>query len=702
MPHAGSASHAQYPRVFSGARLGPVDLPNRYYFSPHGLPLTVGCAPSNDLVSYCVERVRDGGCGLVILSCTAHERGRHFQPCPYPEETVPAFRALADAVHDAGGKIFAQIWYHWLSAGHWQPMAPAAPPFGPSVSQFAFGGVSGASHACTREEIRLMTEAHRQSVRHLRQAGFDGIEVHASHSGMIEQFLSPYFNRRSDEYGGSLANRMRLLMETLETVREAAGPDMAVGMRLNCDEMVEGGYGTTEAGEVVAETCKRGLVDFVDLDVAMEPLQLEYGMPTGFVPEQVYKPYVERVRAAAGDVPVLSVLGRVTRMADAEAAIASGLCDLVGSARELIAEPAFVRHARNGTEELGRACIACNWCLGGMTDGAFGCTINPASYRERLWGERTFTPAQNPRRVVIVGGGPGGLEAARVAALQGHRVTLLEASDRLGGALALWAKLPGREVYGKAVDWWTRELKRLNVDVRMQIRASGADVLTLAPDAVIVATGAEFSRTGRSGGVDRDIPGAELPHVYCPEDILLGNVRPEGKIVVLDAEGTHASAGIAELLAARGSEVTLVSSNYAPYSNRLLYAFEGIGLARRMAAASIMFLGARWAREITDRSVRLYDVNGGPASELTEVDAVVLATGRISRDELAAELDGKVAQLFVIGDALAVRPWATATYEGHKFARLVGIPGAPATSGQAFFRRDDPAIYPTPANIRVG
>lgn len=688
----------RYPHVFSPVRVGPVELSNRYYFSPHGLPLTVGCAPSNDLVTYCVERVRDGGCGLVILSCTAHERGRHYQPCPYPADTVPAFRALADAVHEAGGKIFAQIWYHWLSTGHWQPLAPAAPAFGPSVSQFAFGGVSGASHAASREDIERMTAAHGQSVRHLREAGFDGVEIHASHSGMIEQFLSPYFNRRTDEYGGSFENRMRLLVETLETAREAAGPDMAVGMRLNCDEMIEGGYDTAGASEILADVCRRGLIDFADLDVAMEPLQLEYGMPTVFVPEQVYAPYVERVREAAGDVPILSVLGRVTRMADAEAAIAGGLCDLVGSARELIAEPGFVRHARNATEALGRTCIACNWCLGGMSDGAFGCSINPASYRERLWGDGTIVPAAQPSRVIIVGGGPGGLEAARIAALRGHRVTLLEARAALGGGLALWATLPGREAYGQAIEWWVRELARLGVDVRLNQSVGGADVLALGPDAVIVATGAEFSRQGRSGGVDRAIPGAERPHVCCPDDILRGKVRPQGKIVVLDGEGTHASAGVAELLARRGAEVVMVSSNYAPFSNRLLFAFDGIGVARRMAEAGVTFVGATWAREIGADTVSLYEVNGGRASRIDNVDAVVLATGRISNDSLAAELEGRIPQVFAIGDALGVRPWATATYEAHKFARLIGEPGAPTTSGEAFFRADDPGVYPARAD----
>lgn len=688
--------HPRYPHVFSPARIGPVELANRYYFSPHGLPLTVGCAPSNDLVAYCTERVREGGCGLVILSCTAHERGRHFQPCPYPAETVPAFRALADAVHAAGGKIFAQIWYHWLSAGHWQPMAPAAPSFGPSVSQFAFGGVSGASRAASREEIRMMTEAHRQSVRHLRKAGFDGVEIHASHSGMIEQFLSPYFNRRTDEYGGSAENRMRLLVETLEAAREAAGPEMAVGMRLNCDEMIEGGYGMAEAAEVLTAMREKGLVDFVDLDVAMEPLQLEYGMPTVFVEEQVYRPFVETVRQAAGEVPVLSVLGRITRMADAEAALAAGVCDLVGSTRELIAEPRFVALARDGEEALGRTCIACNWCLGGMADGAFGCTINPASYRERIWGTETFAPAARPGRVVVVGGGPGGLEAARVAALRGHAVTLFEARGELGGGLDLWARLPGREFYRHAIEWWAAEMVRLGVEVRLSTPVTAAEVLALAPDAVVVATGAEFSVTGHSGHIDRDIPGADQPHVFTPEAILDGTAIPRGRIVLLDGEGTHASTGIAEMLGAQGAEVTMVSANYAPFSQRSLMAFEGAAMARRMAAAGVTLIPASWASRIGERSVTLFEINGGRETEIA-ADAVVLATGRLSRDGLGAELEGKIDQLFVIGDAMAVRPWATAAYEGQKFARLIGAAGAPRSVGEAWFRSDDPAIYPAPA-----
>ncbi len=690
--------HPRYPQVFSRIRLGPVELTNRYYFSPHGLPLTVGYGPSNDLVAYATERVRGGGCGLVILSCTAHSRGRHFQPCPYPKESVAAFRALADAIHDAGGKIFGQLWYWWGSNGHWQPLGPQAPLLGPSASQYGYRGVTYSTHAVNKEEIGLMRGAFRQSVEHLRAAGFDGVEIHGSHGGMIEQFLSPYFNRRTDEYGGSLENRTRLLVETLETARDAAGEGMAVGMRFNCHELLRGGYDAVQAREVLKAVCDGGLLDFADLDVAVEPMQLKYGMPSVFVEEHFYRPYVEAVRGVAGGVPVLSVLGRVTRMDDAEAAIASGLCDMVGSTRQLIAEPQFVKLAHEGKEERGRTCIACNWCLSGMGEGVFGCAINPASYRERVWGVDKFPPAARASKVVVIGGGPGGMEAARVAALKGHDITLFEARESLGGALALWAKLPGREFYENAVAWWERELARLGVQVRRGTPATAETVLTLAPDAVIVATGAEFCRAGRSAHLDQPIPGAGKPHVHSPEDILHRGVRPTGKVVLLDGEGTHASSGIAEMLARGAAEVIMLSANFAPYSQRIHDSFEADFVVRRLHEAGVTFMATTWVREIGTRDVQVVDLVSERQSVIANVDAVVLVTGRVPCDALAGKLEGKVQQLFTIGDALSVRPLATAAYEGQKFARLIGERDAPKSIGEAYFRADDPSVYPAPAD----
>jgi 2,4-dienoyl-CoA reductase-like NADH-dependent reductase (Old Yellow Enzyme family)/thioredoxin reductase len=690
--------HPKYPNVFSPLKLGPVEIPTRFFFAPHGSALSAGTKPADDLVAYSAERVKGGGCGLVIVAMVLHERGRTRQPSPHPPENIAAFRVLTDAIHEAGGKIFGEAFYWWGGYGQWQPLSPPAPSLGPSVRQFGYSERTVSTHAMSKPEIAAMHDALRETAANMRAAGFDGIMLHGSHAGLIEQFLSPYFNERSDEYGGSLQNRMRFLRESLMAAREGGGPEFAVGIRFNCDEQIQGGYGIDTAREVVKVICDEGLLDFLDLDVGLEPQQYHHGMPTGFVERQYYRPFVEKVRSAAGKVPVLSVLGRITSMADAEAAIAAGVCDVSGAARQLIAEPEFVKNARLGREERNRTCIACNWCTASGGDGAQGCTINPASYRERLWGVDSFTPAARPSKVAIVGGGPGGLEAARVSALRGHKVVLLEARERVGGALALWADLPGREHYRQAIDWWQAELGRLSVDLRLGAQADAASILSENPDAVVVATGARYSRGGRSITYDADIPGSEQTFVFRPEDILLDGAEPSGRIVLLDGEGYHASTGIAEMLASRGAQVTYVTAGFSPLSPRLIDSFEARAVVQRMKAAGVRFAPTSWARSIGQRTVTLYDVHSG--EERTEdVNAVVLCTGRVPQDDLARELEGKVGQLFTIGDALAARMFAAASYEGQKFARLIGEPDAPATFCETFFRADDPLVNPLPADV---
>ena len=690
--------HQKYPNIFSPIRLGPVEIGTRFFFAPHGSSLSAGTKPTDDLVSYSVERVKDGGCGLVIVALVAHERGRTRQPSPHPPENIAAFRVLADAVHEAGGKIFGQIFYWWGAYGQWQPLSPPAPSLAPSTRQFGYSERTVSTHEMSVDEIRAMLVAVRQSASNLGAARFDGIMLHGSHAGLIEQFLSPYFNQRSDDYGGSFENRMRFLIESLRAAREGAGPKMAVGIRFNCDEMLPGGYGTDTARQVMKEICDLGLVDYIDLDVGVEPQQFYHGMPTSFSVPQFYRPFVEAVRDAAGKVPVLSVLGRVTSMADAEAAIAAGICDVVGAARQLIAEPEFVKNAREGREVLSRTCIACNWCTAALGDGAQGCTINPASYRERLWGVHSFAPAARQSKVVIVGGGPGGLEAARVSALKGHDVVLLEQRKHLGGALALWADLPGREINRKAIDWWEGQLARLGVDVRCTTEATADMVLAEDPDAVIIATGARYSFGGRSITYDADIPGHDRAFVYRPEDILLGGARPSGRIVLLDGEGLHTSAGIAEMLGGGGGEVTYVTAGFSPLSPRLVDNFEARFIAKRMKSAGVRFSPATWVRSIGTNTVTLYDVHTEEERTLEGVDAVILSTGRIPQARLAKVLDGRVRQLFTIGDALAARPLAAATYEGQKFARYIGEAGAPETVCETFFRADDPEVTPLPAD----
>ena len=690
--------HDKYPGVFSPVRLGPVELPNRFFFAPHGSALSAGTKPADDLVAYSAERVRGGGCGLVVVALAMHERGRTRQPSPHDPANIAAFTVLVDAIHDAGGKIFGEPFYHWIGAGYWQPLSPPAPALAPSVRQFGHAGRAHSTRAMTRDEIARMVDATRETARNMAAAGFDGIMLHVSHAALLQQFLSPWFNERDDEYGGSLENRMRFLVESLTACREGAGPNFAVGLRLNCDEQLPGGYGPDTASEVVSRLVRLGLIDYIDLDVGLEPQQFRHGMPTGFERAQYYRPWVEQVRSAAGDVPVLSVLGNITSMEDAEAALQAGVCDVVGAARQLIAEPDFVQNARGGLESQSRTCIACNWCTAAGGEGAQGCAINPASYRDRIWGRHSYTPTDEPRRVVVVGGGPGGMEAARVAAMHGHTVTLFEARERLGGALALWAGLPGREHYGAAVDWWSREMARLEIDVRLGQRAEAETVLALKPDAVLVATGARYSEGGRSITCDGDIPGWDGPMVLRPEDILLGGRIPGGDVWILDAEGYHTGSGIAELLVGHGARVRLVTAGYSPVSTRNTDNWEEPDIVRRLKLAGVIHVPSTWVRAIAEDSVRLYDIHTGEERE-ERADAVILATGRVPQDSLARELEGKVAQLFTIGDALAARMLAAATFEGQKFARAIGESGAPADIAEAWFAPDPLEVMPFPADV---
>ncbi len=690
--------HPRYPNVFSPIALGPVEVPNRYFFAPHGSALSAGTKPSDDLVAYSVERVRDGGCGLVIVALVAHERGRTRQPSPHPDENVAAFARMADAVHAAGGRIFGQIFYWWGGAGWWQPLSPPAPALGPSNRQFSYGRRSSVTRAMTMGEIAGMHEAVRHSAANLRAAGFDGVMLHGSHAGLIEQFLSPYYNAREDAYGGSFDNRLRFAVESLEAARDGAGPGMAVGMRFNCDEEVPGGYGIAEAARAVAALTGRGLLDYLDLDVGMEPQQFHHGMPTGFSEKFPYRRAVEQVRKAAGKVPVLSVLGRITRMAEAEEAIAAGVVDMAGSARQLIAEPQFVRLAREGREAEGRTCIACNWCTAAGGDGAQGCTINPASYRERLWGIDSFTPAAQPSRVVVVGAGPGGMEAARVAARRGHRVTLFEARHTFGGALADWAKLPGRAHYGEAVRWWSVELERLGVDCRLGIRADADHILAEVPDGLIVATGARYRPGGQGIADEMPFPGHDRAFVHTPEAVLSGEVRLGGHVLVADGEGYHTASGVAEIAAADGARVTLVSAEMTPVSARLSDAWEERFILARLKRAGVSLATGTWIERIEDNAVVLRDVHTGE-TRVVAVDAVILASSRAPVDDLARALKGRVRQLFTIGDALAPRMLAAASYEGQMFARLIGEPGAPHDSAAAWFAADPPWVNPLPADV---
>jgi 2,4-dienoyl-CoA reductase-like NADH-dependent reductase (Old Yellow Enzyme family) len=684
---------ASYPHVFSPIQLGPVEVPNRFFFAPHGTPLTADNSPSDDAVYYFGERA-NGEVGLIIHSLSVGTR-QLARISPQYESRVESFATLADHVHERGTKIFGQLHHSWpVRLYQWEPLGPEAPSLSASVNP-RYDHPSS-SLEMSRRDIKAWLDAFRDCVRNLRAAGYDGIEVHCTHGLLLEHFLSPYFNRRTDEYGGSLENRLRIVIEALEIAREEAGATMAVGIRYQCDERIAGGITQEDASETLAILVERQLLDFADLDIAIEPDQFEIGMPTYFSPKLTYESFVRGVRGAAGDVPVLSAMGRVTTIADAERLIADGSVNMVGAARGLIAEPNLVKNAHEGREEQSRTCIACNWCLGG--DG-YSCALNPATGKERRWGLETFASAPVAGRVVVIGGGPGGLEAARTAASRGHSVVLFERDERLGGNLNLWAALPGRESIATAPAWFDSELRRLGVDIRLGVDVTAEQVLAEKPEGVIVATGSVYDRSGMTGLLAQPVPGWEQDFVHTPEEILAGGLRPAGRVVIFDDESKHTAAGIAELLATEtGADVEIITRWFQPVEN-LMHSYEYSFVLARLKRAGVRVSPQEHLRSIGDHEVTVFDIYVEAERVIENVDAVIMTTMRRPRNEMVSALDGKVAQLFAIGDALAPRAMPSATHEGHRFARMLGEPGAPTNFTEAWYQPVPAEAYGRPARV---
>jgi 2,4-dienoyl-CoA reductase-like NADH-dependent reductase (Old Yellow Enzyme family)/pyruvate/2-oxoglutarate dehydrogenase complex dihydrolipoamide dehydrogenase (E3) component len=693
--------------VFEPISLGPVEVKNRVYMPPHGVPLETpvpglgpNTMPAAELAYYYAERAA-GGAGLIFQSTLVAPFATWPGPpgsSPILAEALPSFTRVAEMVHAEGAKIMAQIWYHPGLQHLWEQGGPQAPQLSPSATQ-SFG-MPTTRYALRKEELHYAVDAHRDAARNLRMCGYDGIELHVSHGMLLENFLSPYFNQRQDEYGGSLANRARLVVEILEAIREETAGQLALGIRFTVDQMLPGGWGENGAREILAHLTGTGLMDFVDLDIAVEPEQHHLAIPPFFERRLHNADRVARVRGAAGSVPVLATPGRVTAIAEVEDLLQRGVADLVGIARGLIAEPELVNNALLGREIESRTCIAANHCS--PYNPGHGCALNPTVAKEERWGVRRNQLAPRSMRVVVVGGGPAGLEAARVAAMRGHRVTLLEREGELGGATVLLSRVPGREHIVKSREWWQRQLQRLGVEIRTGYDAERDDVLGFSPQVVIVATGARYSRDGASGFSPRAIAGSEREIVLTPEEILGGAAQPTGDVVVVDEEGRQAGVGVAEFLSAAGANVSLVTSYPAPGAHLQSQAHY---VMPRLHEVGVELLPGTAVVEIGDGRVTLSDPAGGP-DWVKPVDAVVLATMRVPVDGLVGALQGTVDHIYQVGDALAPRSLMEATYEGHRFARVIGEDDMPRSVIEELFKAA-PGLRPAalitpPAAVAAG
>jgi 2,4-dienoyl-CoA reductase-like NADH-dependent reductase (Old Yellow Enzyme family)/thioredoxin reductase len=670
-----------YPNLFEPILIGPIQVRNRLYMTPHGLgyampnPQMPGWSvPSERHVEYYAERAR-GGVGLIIQESTVPHESSEGSAFGYQTATVaaafdpsciPYFKRVADAVHLNGAKIFVQLWHGGHHADpRWEIGGPRRPLLSSSDTPAVESGA--VPRAMTAAEIQNVIEGFARSTQNVMAASYDGVEIQAAHSALVEQFLSPFYNTRTDAYGGSFQNRLRFLLEIIESVSGVAKGRIAVGLRLNTDELLPGGLSAEDLFDIAKALDETGKVDFIDLDIGTmhtAPLMIA----SSFVPPLPAEEFIENIRPAITRAVVLGCPGRMTDPADAERLIAEGKMDMVGAARAYIAEPEFARNAQLGQSHRSRRCIACNHCLEGILAGV-NCVINPTTGREKVWGSQIVAEKRPQKRITIVGGGPAGMEAARVAANAGHRVTLFESENSLGGGLRLLSLLPGREDASVAVDWFSEQLTTAGVEVRLGTQATPGVISESKPDVCIIATGSKFDRTGATGFISAEIPGWQMPHVYTPERYLAERPTCNGKAVVLDEDGQAVGVGMAELLAENGATVQLITRWQLP-APRLQANGQFAFVLTRLYASDVSLRPNTYLKEIGAESVTVFNIFTNVEQRIEGVDLVVLAGSR--RSAILAE-HGRlpVTMVHVIGDAACPRSLFEACYEGHRVARQI-------------------------------
>ena len=672
------------PSVWDPLVIGRTHVKHRIMVSPHNNGFQEGNVPSDRQIAYLVERAR-GGAALVCTGatlCTRHDLGDPNQRSPrfgyltaWRKSTIPAWERMANAVHDAGAAFHAELamvgvndWGRNFTDG-WHPA------WGPS--RVASPHMNEMPAVMDRTLIAEHVEDIGQTAFNLMVAGVDGVEIHASHGYLVQQFLSPAYNKRTDAYGGSVENRARFALELARSVRDRCGDGLTLGMRYTYDELIGPAGITPElSDEYVGLFAASGLFDYFSISTATyNTLHLAI-LPMGTGHEDGWLlPHAKRAKTVVGDRAKIFVVGKIRTFETVRKAVEEGYADMAALMRQHIADPEFATKVREGREDEVNRCIGGNECLAVTFSMGLplNCSVNPVAGRERQWGNGTLTQAAEPKRIVVVGGGPAGMRAASTAARRGHDVLLLERAEELGGALNLLKQLPTRENWQLAVDNGVRPLRRSGAEVRLGVEATAESILAERPDAVVVATGCTWDRTGFSAfRLDRDaIPGADQPHVLDATTALaraLADPRSLGeRVLVLDDSGTWAPVGLADLVAPAGAAVEIVTrhprvAEWHWLTQEVPFHFP------RLLKLGVRMTPLQFVERIDGHEVEIYDIFSR-ATRTVQADTVVLSMTRSAADELFWQLEGRVPELRRIGDAYAPRKLAEALYEGEKAAR---------------------------------
>ena len=650
-----------YTHVDKPIRIGKVDVKNRIFRSPHVTGFAIG-GLNDQFIQYHAARAR-GGVGLSIIEViSVHPTSPVFINA-WLDGIGDGYRKLVDACAPHGMKLFQQIWH----GGHNSAPVDGSPPWAPSPVPGLGNGE--APIPMTKGMIDEIVGAYAETARKCEQWGLNGIEVHAAHGYLPAQFFSPNANKREDEYGGSFENRARFTIECVEACRNATSRDFAVGVRV-ADDLTPGGVSGADYLRLCQMMEERGLIDFVDISCGNYQNFHKFfsGMhdPTG------YELPTSRVISRPLNVPTM-VIGRYRTLEEADQVIRDGDADLVGMTRATIADPDVVAKSLAGKPEQVRPCIACNQlCVGGLFGSTrkIGCTVNAAVGFEATVGDDKLTAAASPKNVLIVGGGPAGMEAARIAATRGHKVVLAEASPDLGGSVNIAAKAPYRHGMGDITTWLEEQVYALGVEVRLSTYMDADDIIAEGADVVLVATGA----TPRLDGIQISNPGEPIEgmdhrSVISSNDLLSDQRRDVGKhAVVIDEVGHYEAIAVAEYLQSKGAAVTFVTRHpaFAPTSDQAAMAEPA--LIRMSRQGDFAYKVRTRAISISDAGIVLgptYLERGTNRAETVPADTVIFVSRNQPNNALARELEGSGLDVRVIGDALTPRYVPGAIRDGH-------------------------------------
>jgi 2,4-dienoyl-CoA reductase (NADPH2) len=643
---------SQYSHLFSPFTLGTLTLRNRIVGLPHGTARIVDGVPTDEDILYWEERAR-GGAGLLITGGTiVHPSSalrRRMLNEAYTEATVPMFRKRAEAIHAYGAKAIGQLVHlgrEMIGAESDSPLRAPSPIQSPRALYRPI--------ELTHEDIAEIIDAFAYSAGNLKRAGYDGTEIHGAHGYLVAQFLSPATNHRSDEYGGSFEGRMRFLMEVLAAVRKSTGDNFVLGLRLSADEEVSGGLQLADTIQMVKKLSELNAVDYLNITLGIRGAYVkDLTTPQGIAIDAA------RVIRASTHIPVL-VSQRIKDPEMAERIVAEGDADLVGVARALIADPDWPSKAEAGKSNEIIPCIGCNQDCRSF-DPYLYCAVNPITGREGEWGA-SIEVSDHPKRIAVLGGGPAGLEAARVAALRGHSVVLFEKEPHLGGQVKLASREPHRKELFQVIDYLESEVRRLGVTVRLGERAEVNNLKSF--DSVILATGAV--------PVPPKVPGFNEGNIMTVFDVLrsdnLSLKDGDSAVVVDDGTGFWPALSVAQRLAAAGLKVTYVT---AARSIGASIPHESIQpLLNRLGSSGVRFMILHQIVGGNARNIRIRNVLNGEEIAV-EANLLVMDAGRRQEDHLVKELMGTTVEMHSIGDCVSPRRISNAIFEGHKVARKI-------------------------------